>query len=228
MAAARKSLTSASNARRVPLLLAASALTLLVGAGPVCAVAPVAPSAGQVTTGSPVTDDGRPGKCVDGWLDGKINGKPVKCEDVGAGVFSSKAQTIPTGTTVQVTFNGVDFDTDNMFNPTNSTLVVHTPGRYLLKSRFFWSFIPTALGAGGEREVAVNVNGNPVAVDFQGTVDGATLGVTQEASTIIDLKKGDAISLSVFQNTGQDAVSVPFVANGKTITPQLQAQMVAP
>ncbi|MFE5586035.1 hypothetical protein [Kitasatospora sp. NPDC056531] len=227
MAANRKSLPSASNARRVPLLLAASALTLLVGTGPVFAAAPVAPSNGSVTAGSPVTDDGRPGKCVDGWLDGKIDGKPVKCEDVGAGVFSSKAQTIPTGTTVQITFNGVDFDTDHMFDPTNSTLVVHTPGRYLLKSRFFWSFIPTALGAGGEREVAVNVNGNPVAVDFQGTVDGA-LGVTQEASTIIELKKGDAISLSVFQNTGQDATSVPFVANGKTITPQLQAQMVAP
>ncbi|MEU1631152.1 hypothetical protein ABZ746_39130 [Streptomyces sp. NPDC020096] len=214
MAATARSLTSASYARRVPLLLAASALTLLVGAGQVQARAPLAPPAGPVTAAWPHCPREVPGEKG-----------PRKCDKAGAGVFSSTAQTIPTNTTANITFNGVDFDTDSMFDPTTSTLVVHTPGRYLLKSRLFWSFVPTAPGAGGERELAVAVNGNPVAVDFQGTQDAA-LGVTQEASTIIDLHRGDVISLTVFQNTGQNAASMPFVSGTRVITPQLQAQLL--
>ncbi|MEU6089276.1 hypothetical protein ABZ865_21155 [Streptomyces sp. NPDC047085] len=113
-----------------------------------------------------------------------------------------------------------------MFDPSDSSLVVSTPGRYLLKSRLLWQFTPNVEG---ERELAIEVNGGPVADDVQDTngVSGFAGAVSQEVSTILPLKAGDRITLHAFQTTGLNASSLQF--NGaQRLAPQLQAEWQAP
>ncbi|MER7000699.1 hypothetical protein [Streptomyces sp. NPDC000410] len=147
--------------------------------------------------------------------------------DVGASVFSTVNQTIPSGMLTQITFNGAAHDTDAMFDPATSSLVVNTPGRYLLKARLLWSFTPTPAG---ERALYIFVNGTIAALDLQDTVNiGASGFISQEVSTIIELNAGDVIRVVASQATGNNATSQSLGLIGPTLlAPQLQAELLEP
>ncbi|MFH8379784.1 hypothetical protein ACH4E7_02400 [Kitasatospora sp. NPDC018058] len=208
--------------RRIPALLAATGLAVLVTTGAAQASAPAdhAVSGGApctwiaqgATAPAPAADPSGP--------DGKEHCKV----DVGAKIVASSPQTIPTNTTTKITFTQAEFDTDAMFNPVNSTLVVHTPGRYYLQGKLFWGFLPNASAV---RELEILVNGVLVSEAEKGADNPNDS--TQDTSTIVDLKAGDVIELDAFQNTGSAASSVLFTngAGGK-VFPQLMAERFAP
>lgn len=146
--------------------------------------------------------------------------------NVGASIFASESQTIPTNAETRITFSGAAYDTDSMFDSTNSTLVVHTAGRYLLKGRILWDF---TANDDGQRQLRISVNGSVVAFDGQDTVDApAGLGTSQDVSTIVQLNAGDVISLRVFQTTGSAATSTWLFTGETNVAPQLQAEWLAP
>ncbi|MFD8863561.1 hypothetical protein ACFV1F_04030 [Streptomyces sp. NPDC059590] len=150
--------------------------------------------------------------------------------NVGASIFADTSQTIPTNIPTKINFTGADFDTDMMFDPMNSTLVVHTAGRYLLKGRILWANLIPIPTEGANRELLINLNGNAIAGDAQNTVDPGGFELSQDVSTIVQLNVDDVISLSAFQTTGHDATSLHSGGgmSGKTLAPQLVAEWLAP
>ncbi|MEU0397361.1 hypothetical protein ABZ208_32235 [Streptomyces sp. NPDC006208] len=113
-----------------------------------------------------------------------------------------------------------------MFDSANSTLVVNTAGRYLLKGRILWDFTPNDEG---QRQLRITVNGSVVAFDGQDTADAPVgFGTSQDVSTIVQLNAGDVISLRVFQTTGSDATSRWLFTGETNVAPQLQAEWLAP
>ncbi|MFD5142800.1 hypothetical protein [Streptomyces sp. NPDC058401] len=124
-------------------------------------------------------------------------------------------------------FTGADYDTDAMFDATTSTLVVKTPGRYLLRAALNWNFPENAVGG---RVLLIIVNGVAVAFDGQDTADvGINGDISQDVSVIIPLKAGDVISVQVSQSSGGTGYS-SFLATGPTqhVLPLLQAEWLAP
>ncbi|MFF3453875.1 hypothetical protein ACFYXH_05990 [Streptomyces sp. NPDC002730] len=148
--------------------------------------------------------------------------------DVGASVFASSNQDIPTNTITKINFDGAAYDTDAMFDDASDSLVVNTPGRYLLKARLAWIYTATP---GGTRNLRIRVNGVLVAFDGQDTtVNSGADAVSQEVSTIVELNTNDVIDLAAAQNTGSNAVSVPQSQGGDSpiVAPQLQAELEEP
>ncbi|MGW2255062.1 hypothetical protein ACWCXH_33490 [Kitasatospora sp. NPDC001660] len=209
--------------RRIPALLAATGLAVLVTTGAAQAGAPVGHA---VSGGSPCrsTEQGAtvPGPADDpAGPDGKEHCKRV---DVGAKIVATSPQVIPTNTQTKITFTQAEFDTDAMFDPVNSTLVVHTPGRYYLQGKLFWNFLPNASAV---RDLSVLVNGVRVSEGEKGADNPHD--TSQDTSTIVDLKVGDVIELDAFQTTGNNASSVLFTNSaGRPIFPQLMAERLAP
>ncbi|MER7792649.1 hypothetical protein [Streptomyces sp. NPDC097640] len=150
--------------------------------------------------------------------------------NVGASIFADSSQTIPTNIPTKINFTGADFDTDLMFDPMNSALVVHTAGRYLLEGRILWANLIPIPAEGANRELLINLNGNAIAGDAQNTVDPGGFELSQDVSTIVQLNVDDVISLSAFQTTGHDATSLHSSGgmSGKTLAPQLVAEWLAP
>jgi hypothetical protein len=206
--------------RRIPALLAATGLAVLVTTGAAQAGTPVdhAASGGlpckSISQGATAADPAGP--------DGKDH---EHCKvDVGAKIVATSPQIIPTGVTTKITFNQAEFDTDSMFDPANSTLVVHTPGRYYLEGKLFWGFVANASAV---RDLEILVNGVLVSEAEKGADNPNDS--TEDTSTIVELKAGDVIELDAFQNTGSAANSVLFTNSaGQTIFPQLMAERLAP
>ncbi|MFE4304978.1 hypothetical protein ACFRR6_02775 [Streptomyces sp. NPDC056891] len=150
--------------------------------------------------------------------------------NVGASIFSTTRQSFPPlGLATAVTFDGAVYDTDSMFDPTTSTLVVKTPGRYLLKGRIMWEL--SNLAVNGSRELWITVNGTNAAYDLSDTGDLAGgRENSQEVSTILPLSVGDRIGLKAAQATGPGGIgaSVPAFNTTHRLAPQLQAERLAP
>jgi hypothetical protein len=146
--------------------------------------------------------------------------------NVGASIFADESQTIPTNAETPITFSGAAYDTDTMFDSTNSTLEVNTAGRYLLKGRILWDF---TANDEGQRQLRISVNGSVVAFDGQDTADAPVgMGTSQDVSTIVQLNVGDVISLRAFQTTGSVATSTWLFTGETNVAPQLQAEWLAP
>ncbi|MEU0371059.1 collagen-like protein [Streptomyces sp. NPDC006283] len=188
------------------------------------AVGPTGPAGATGPTGpaGPTGPQGDPGATGPTGATG-----PAGTEvNVGASVFGTSTQILRDGTSTQITFNGVAHDTDMMFDAANSTLVVNTPGRYLLKGRILWNFEPTESGS---RQLTITVNGIEAALDLQDTEVTGTGGfISQEVSTIIQLDAGDVIALHAAQDTSGDAFLVPNGNQVHRVSPQLQAERLAP
>ncbi|GFH35757.1 hypothetical protein [Streptomyces pacificus] len=145
--------------------------------------------------------------------------------DVGASVFrNAQAQLIPSGTPTQILFDQALYDTDAMFDPVNSTLVVNTPGRYLLNANISWGkLVP---GVNDFYSIFLQVNGSNIAFNEQ--VATAAFA-TQAVTTVLELEEGDVISLMALQNTDNDAVSgTVFGNNFDPLAPVLQAELLEP
>ncbi|MEV7611779.1 hypothetical protein [Streptomyces sp. NPDC089799] len=136
---------------------------------------------------------------------------------VGASVFSSTDQVIPSGVETQVLFDTAQYDTDAIFDPTTSSLVIKTPGRYLLQGRLFWAFDPAEGSA-----FTLNLKRGTGYLAFDNQHPSAS-GFSQDVSLIVRLSAGDVITLTASQNTGTDAAS--FALAG---VPFLQAELLAP
>jgi hypothetical protein len=151
-----------------------------------------------------------------------VTAQPV---DAGASVFSTEQQVIEPGLAEQITFNGVAYDTDAMFDDDLDVLVVNTPGRYLLAASVQLQFTPDE---DGERELFLTVNGSGVAIDVQDTADGAGVTPTQTVSTIVQLDAGDEIALHAYQTTDRVARSQPTGPEAQPYAPRLQAELLQP
>ncbi|WP_329391362.1 hypothetical protein OG625_40365 (plasmid) [Streptomyces sp. NBC_01351] len=108
-----------------------------------------------------------------------------------------------------------------MFDDASDTLVVRTPGRYLLKARVALSFNAAGVNVSS---LGIQVNGGFVALD---QMRGEDPFPTQEVSTIVPLNAGDAISLTIFAGTSLDAESRAEVG-AAPLSPQLQAELLEP
>ncbi|MFE3496344.1 hypothetical protein ACFXOM_06485 [Streptomyces sp. NPDC059169] len=70
------------------------------------------------------------------------------------------------------------------------------------------------------------VNGAAVAANTKAAL--AAFG-TQAVTTVVNLNEGDVISLAVFQDTGNEALTQAATAsNGQPLNPVLQAELLAP
>ncbi|MFD6183081.1 hypothetical protein [Streptomyces goshikiensis] len=183
------------------------------------AAAPVtAFDTGDTCKGKPQRED--KGRCKKG----RTPAAPIV--SAGASVFASTNQTIPTDVRTRVLFSTAAYDTDGMFDAASSTLVVRTAGRYLLKGRLLWDYTVTP---NANRELSIGANGDPIAFDTQlATSQVFGFGVSQEVSTIVALNVGDVISLDARQTTGVDATSVTISGGRGALSPQLQAERLAP
>ncbi|MFB6510427.1 hypothetical protein ACFCW4_20875 [Streptomyces virginiae] len=214
--------------RRATRLTVGALISLALFAGAAAAPAGAAPHQGSgqglvggVTPHAPCKGlADRKDKCKDG----KTPAAPTV--NVGASLFASANQVIPNQTETRILFTGAVYDTDAMFDATSSTLVVNTPGRYLLKGRLLWSYIASETA---HRRLIIEVNGLDTAFDSQPAEDRATgFGVSQDVSTIVRLNEGDVIELNAYQNTGADATSVTLSGGQAVLAPQLQAEWLAP
>ncbi|RNL72748.1 hypothetical protein EBF04_20680 [Streptomyces sp. I6] len=145
--------------------------------------------------------------------------------DVGASVFRGQApQAVPSSTLTRVLFDQALYDTDAMFDPADSTLVVNTPGRYLLNANVSWGNL--TVDGNRAHDVFLAVNGGNVAFNEQRAVSSSA---TQAVTTVIELDEGDVISVELFQNTGNDAISQRVVGNNSDpLAPVLQAELLEP
>ncbi|MFE3494333.1 hypothetical protein ACFXOS_14750 [Streptomyces sp. NPDC059175] len=202
-------------------LLTASVLTSLALVLPAAGVAHATGADQEITSRMKLSEQtARPDRGCD-------RDKHKDCQqilDVGASIYADDNQQIPSTSTTQINFSEAVYDTDSMFDSANSTLVVRTPGRYLLKSRVRWMQVtPTA---GTSLNLSILVNGNAYATDVK---PASTGDQTQEVSTIVPLNAGDVISLNVFQTTGSTATSVAASgSSGVRTAPQLQAELLVP
>ncbi|MFY1676719.1 MULTISPECIES: C1q-like domain-containing protein [unclassified Streptomyces] len=193
-------------------------LTALTSIAAALSLAFATPAAVGVTNPHVAVADsaGTVGDCVKGSKRG--------CRlDVGASVYRmSGPQTIPSGVTTQVLFDTALYDTDAMFDAADSTLVVNTPGRYLLNANVFWAGLTPLESA--IHDVVILVNGGAVAFNSQ-IVD--VTQATQAVSVVLDLEEGDEIALTMFQNTGNDASSVALTGIERPVSPVLQAELLS-
>ncbi|MEN3583032.1 hypothetical protein AAH978_02570 [Streptomyces sp. ZYX-F-203] len=154
-------------------------------------------------------------------------GSSRRCEsryDVGASVYlDSGNQTIPTSTVTRVLFDTALYDTDSMFDAADSSLVVNTPGRYLVNANVFWTNLTPATSR--IYETFLLINGDSVAFNDQ---EALPTFATQGVTAVLDLEEGDRITLAVFQNTGSDAVVRIVTGNSDPVAPVLQAELLTP
>ncbi|MEK0099978.1 collagen-like protein [Streptomyces sp. A475] len=183
---------------------------------------PGAPGAIGATgaTGSPGTPGG-PGAPGPAGATGATGatGPAGNAVNIGASV-SSGDQTIPSSSSTQLTFTKVDYDTGAMFDAMNSTLVVHTAGRYLVTGRMSWQCISPSTTA--VAQLSLRVNGSDVDTDVRDMTNLAGQA-TNSLSTILQLNVGDVLSLHAYQSTAANCTS-----NGFQGFPHFQAEWQAP
>ncbi|MFZ3469869.1 hypothetical protein ACODT3_27665 [Streptomyces sp. 4.24] len=192
--------------------------------GPPGSIGPMGPAGADGAQGEPGTPGtpGAPGAVGPAGPAGPA-GSAVH---VGASVHARANQAIARNTAVQITFDGVTYDTDTMFDAATSTLVVKTPGRYLLRGVLSWQFTEDVDRG---RVLFINVNGDAVAYDLQDTADlGDNFNISQDVSAIVPLNAGDVISLHVGHSTAFAASSLGLTsADGRSLAPLLQAELLA-
>ncbi|WP_328405297.1 hypothetical protein OHS70_38055 [Streptomyces sp. NBC_00390] len=105
------------------------------------------------------------------------------------------------------------------FDDASDSLVVITPGRYLLKGSIVWSYTPSSAAT---LQLSIIVNDT---VEIANVEDAEGSGTkSQDVFGILELNTGDVISLEAFQNTGANAQSLPIDDRW----PLLQAELVEP
>lgn len=117
---------------------------------------------------------------------------------VGARVNSSATQTAADSTSVPMTFNTEDFDTDSFHSTSSNTSRMTIPaglgGKYLVQGYVYWDS-----NASGVRILRFLKNGTAQSPQV---VDAAVGGLGQEIMSIFDLAAGDYIELGVYQTSG--------------------------
>lgn len=154
------------------------------------------------------------------------SGPPGPTVNVGASLFSLLDQGIPNNIATKINFSGAAYDTDGMYDPANSALVVRTGGRYLLTGRILLAYNTNPTG---DRSLQIRVNGGARALDVQDTATVPGTGsASQTVSAILQLDAGDVISLYALQRTGTEAVSMATAFGDVTVAPQLTAELLVP
>lgn len=110
----------------------------------------------------------------------------------GCVVRRAAAQSIPNNANTLITWDTEEFDNDQMFAPSSTTVTVKTAGLYVVTAN-------VAFGAAtGVRYLNILVNGVTVA----GTSTPAATPARLSASLARLCTVGDAITVQVFQNNG--------------------------
>lgn len=113
----------------------------------------------------------------------------------------SATQSIANNTTVVITFDGTDFDTDNAFNTTDSTFVVPTgkAGKYYLRGQ---ARCP-GVDAGEIVQIQLTKNGSIITRSLERRYASATDQHQKVRTSIVEnLAEGDAIDMRIYQNSG--------------------------
>lgn len=108
--------------------------------------------------------------------------------------------TIYTGVELEVSFTGVDYDTDSMWTiSSDKRLTCNTPGKYLLNAstRFNTS------GTTGVEKVWIEKNGVVVS---KNTLDSYSMQPSITVTALIDLDVDDYVTLHAWQTSGADVV----------------------
>lgn len=116
---------------------------------------------------------------------------------IGARVYRTTNQTIPTGIGTLVSFDAERWDTDNCWSSAQPTrLVCNTPGWYMITCNIAW-----AANATNQRMISISLNGTiRIARDTRGAnPNGLTV---QSVATIWPLTTGDYLEVLVFQDSG--------------------------
>jgi hypothetical protein len=119
---------------------------------------------------------------------------------VGASVYKSATQSIPTATETILTFPNENFDTDayhdNSTNNGRFTIPSGKDGKYLLVANVNWDGSNS-----GNRQAYFTKNGTTTMVMLE-SVNAGTRGVGYCLSTILALVAGDYVDIRVWQNSG--------------------------
>jgi hypothetical protein len=120
---------------------------------------------------------------------------------VGASVYKSTTQSIPTATETILTFPNENFDTDayhdNSTNNGRFTIPSGKNGKYLLVANVNWDG-----SSSGNRQAYFVKNGTTTMVMLE-SVNAGTRGVGYCLSTIVALVAGDYIDVRVWQNNNR-------------------------
>ena len=144
-----------------------------------------------------------------GITNGKIANSTIEVGKVASSLKNTPAfeatksatQSFANNTTVKITFDGTNFDTDSAFNTTDSTFVVPSgkAGKYYFAGQ---SECP-GVDSGEIVQLQINKNGSIITKSLERKYAAAT-NQTQKVRTsiIVDLAVGDAIDFRLFQNSG--------------------------
>lgn len=152
--------------------------------------------------------------------------RPLYCQDIGSGIVNVKVKhdngilpTIPNGTLTDIIFT-----TDGSLQSDNKTWIAPINGMFRIEADI--EFVANGTGL---REVRVTRNNGVIARDIR--VPSASGACSMKAATVIYLKVGDQIKMSVSQNSGgtlamaQDSGNDEFTPR-MTITPVSTAVIV--
>lgn len=117
---------------------------------------------------------------------------------------NSAGTSIPNSTTTYVPFNGETFDPYGAFDPTTGTLTIPVgsglAGKYLVLFRFH--FESSAWTVGKQVEIGIRKNGAEFAQKKMTIQASITLPVENNIMDTVDVVEGDAIRVSLFQDSG--------------------------
>ena len=115
---------------------------------------------------------------------------------IGARVYRSTNQSIPTGTLTAITFDATRYDTDGLWAAGTPTRLTCTrPGIYLACGGVRFA----ANGTGG-RAVQIGVNGTAYGSSFGPPIAGDATDV--QATTVVQVAVGDYVEVFVYQTSG--------------------------
>lgn len=118
---------------------------------------------------------------------------------IGAAVYRSAVQTIPTTTWTTLSFSAAYYNTDNTWAVASPTLLrVRTPGLYIVTA--FLDYVPNATGV-RYLEIAYNATSAGY-VSISATPAGFGAGLSH--SVLISLVENDYLYVRTFQNSGGD------------------------
>jgi hypothetical protein len=138
----------------------------------------------------------------------------VEKQDTICRVTRSTAQSIPNSAHTEISFDTVEFDSDNIYDNANPTkLVVPSDGIYQVMSYVVFAISSSA----GVRFSGIRVNGSTF-IAGQTSEANAVNGVGLNCGTICKFKKGDYIELDAFQvstgalNVTSDSAGIPSLS----------------
>ena len=128
---------------------------------------------------------------------------------IAARANASDSQSIPNATDTTITFENVDFDTHNAYNPSTGVYTAPAPGYYSIDASIRYFHNATAGNY-------IHIRKNSTVIASGVTVSDAAIGTADwdaKVSTLIYLETGDTVDIQTYQSTGSNKSLTASFAN---------------